>query len=971
MTRFKMKFKLNLLLAILTMVTLSTCQNKDINADAFKIERERVVPSVSSVSVTGSYSFAGTVKGMKMNVGEKESLIDAVSHEMQLQGTDFSVVVENLTPNTEYYYCYSVDFGAGESLLTETSSFKTREAEAEAPTVKIYQYPLFNEDSTFVRVKCEVVADGGSTVTERGIFWNNLGDPVEGDSVLQHANGGLGIYTINMEHLSLGKAYYVRAYAKNAAGIGLSDDILEIKTNAQLGTSVNIEVGCNPEEGGSVTGGGTYDVGSQCTVTAEAKPGYTFVNWTENGNQVSSEAAYTFTVTAGRHVVANFTMQAYVITAEVTPDNSGTVTGAGGFNNGEECTLVATPKNGYDFVKWTKGGNTVSTQAEYTFTVNASATCVAHFQKKSYTVSVSADPNNGGSVEGGGTFNHGQSCTVHATPAQGYFFTSWTDNGDEVSTDADYTFAVTGNRSLVAHFAAQQVEEYTIRVSAHPAAGGFAYIGDTQGTIQSTFSSGQTCMVHAVASPGYQFTHWTENGEEVSIFASFSFHVASNRELVAHFACRYTITTQVLPADAGTVTGGGTYDYGETVTLTANANPGYTFSNWTQNGSVVSTNASYTITVTGDRTLTANFDIQGSIDFAAWVSITVLMGDGYSPEGATVTFLNHNSQAQQSYPVASIVLDETGYYSWDEFCVGNYQVTVSKAGYETIVDEVGIWEDNFSLSYMMTPIGSGNAPQGAINGRFTINSNGDQVYFSQGNLQYRASTNTWRFATNQYDYIGEANNNISSTYNGWIDLFGWGTSGWNSGNTYYHPWDSDRNNGSLYGPPGQNYIGGSYANADWGVYNAISNGGNQVGLWRTLTNFEWAYVFNTRNTTSGIRYAMAKVNNVNGVILLPDDWNSSYYTLSETNTNNASYSSNTISSSQWNRLEQHGAVFLPTAGFREGTSVTRVGMSGVYWHAVAYSIQYAFCVWFSDSGLYELSENRSSGASVRLVHLAQ
>ena len=266
----------------------------------------------------------------------------------------------------------------------------------------------------------------------------------------------------------------------------------------------------------------------------------------------------------------------------------------------------------------------------------------------------------------------------------------------------------------------------------------------------------------------------------------------------------------------------------------------------------------------------------------------------------------------------------------------------------------------------------GTTPVGAVNGKFTINSNGDRVYFSKGNLQYQASNGTWRFATNQYDYIGSANSNISSSYSGYIDLFGWGTSGWNCGNTYYRPWDSNNSDASLYGPPGSNNLTGSYANSDWGYYHAISNGGNQNHQWRTLTHEEWAYVFNTRSTSSGIRYAKAMVNNVNGVILLPDNWSSSYYTLFSTNNTVASFSSNVISSTTWaNSLESHGAVFLPAAGYRDGSSVDDVGSYGDYWSSSYYDGNRAYFVAFGDYVLGTGGNGRHYGLSVRLVCPAQ
>ena len=273
--------------------------------------------------------------------------------------------------------------------------------------------------------------------------------------------------------------------------------------------------------------------------------------------------------------------------------------------------------------------------------------------------------------------------------------------------------------------------------------------------------------------------------------------------------------------------------------------------------------------------------------------------------------------------------------------------------------------DGFDLTVTTAAV---TVPDGAISGKFTINANDDQVYFSQGNLQYQASTNTWRFAENQYDYIGSDNSNISQTYSGWIDLFGWGTSGWNCGNTYYSPWDSYNSEGSGYGPQGAYNLTGSYANSDWG-YNAISNGGNTTQQWRTLTKDEWVYVFDTRSTSSGIRYAKAQVNGVNGVILLPDDWSTSYYNLNSTNTTNANYSSNVISVSSWtNSLQSHGAVFLPVAGFRSGNGIGSVGTSGFYWSASYFGTGNAYCVRFSGTALTaDYNIGRDRGQSVRLA----
>lgn len=295
--------------------------------------------------------------------------------------------------------------------------------------------------------------------------------------------------------------------------------------------------------------------------------------------------------------------------------------------------------------------------------------------------------------------------------------------------------------------------------------------------------------------------------------------------------------------------------------------------------------------------------------------------------------------------------------------------------------------------------GSGDVPTGAINGLFTINENGDQVYFSQGNLQYQASTNTWRFAEHQWDYVGTQtpdwssgmmggnvegsdNNGISSSYDGWIDLFGWGTSGYNHGAVCYQPW-SISNRTEDYCPYGSNITNlfdGS-GQADWG-FNSILNGGNRENLWRTMKVQEWDYVINSRITESGIRYVKAEVNEEKGLLLLPDAWNVSLYNFNFENQSDASFTSNVISDYVWeNTLQSNGVVFLPMAGDRilniEGNgecNVTAyVGQYGLYWSAslsTAGSYR-AFQFLFSEDYVNTYFDNRPPeiyfGLAVRLV----
>ena len=361
-----------------------------------------------------------------------------------------------------------------------------------------------------------------------------------------------------------------------------------------------VNVSANPNIGGTVTGGGTYNQGQLCTVTATANAGYTFTNWTENGNVVSTNASYTFTVNANRNLVANFTAQSqqYTINVSANPNNGGNVSGGGTYYEGESCTVRATANTGYIFTNWTENGNVVSTQSRYTFTVTGNRTLVANFQAQGFTITATADPVNGGTVTGGGTYTNGQSCTLTATPATGYNFVNWTKNGQQVSTNATYTFTVTESAAYVAHF---QLQSFTISLSANPANAG-TVSGD------GTYDYGTSCTVVATPYQRYLFANWTENGTVVSTEQSYTFTVTANRNLVANFEIPMVeITTDVNPEEAGTVTGAGTYHYGDEVTLTVVRNEDWAFQNWTENGEVVSEEMTYTFIATEDRVLVANF----------------------------------------------------------------------------------------------------------------------------------------------------------------------------------------------------------------------------------------------------------------------------------------------------------------------------------------------------------------------------
>jgi len=281
-------------------------------------------------------------------------------------------------------------------------------------------------------------------------------------------------------------------------------------------------------------------------------------------------------------------------------------------------------------------------------------------------------------------------------------------------------------------------------------------------------------------------------------------------------------------------------------------------------------------------------------------------------------------------------------------------------------------------------------PPGAINGLFSVAGN-KQVYFSQGNLQYLgsgengSSSAVWRFAENQWDYMGWGPSNTDVSVRGNVningyntdgtgekgynnkeantgaarDLFGWGTSNFDYGTEYYHPWRTYISLGG-YGPSTGNLS--VSAKSDWG-WNDIVNGGNETSSgWRTLSTVEWSYLIGENYPDDGRDKDLCKLVHLNGtiygIVILPDDGTPG----SIPDTPNQSW------------LATNKAVFLPAAGERHGgwgddeVSLYYVGSHGVYWSSTScsYNTDYADIFWFDSNSITE-SGYRYVGRSVRLV----
>ncbi|KGL50628.1 hypothetical protein HQ29_10360, partial [Porphyromonas canoris] len=349
--------------------------------------------------------------------------------------------------------------------------------------------------------------------------------------------------------------------------------------------------------------------------------------------EVSTSSSYSFPITNNRTLVAQFEKippKQYTVTLSANPSEGGTVSGEGKFEENTQVTVVATPKEGWKFIRWTESGTEVSTSSSYSFPITKNRTFVAHFEKippKQCTVTLSAQPNEGGTVSGAGKFEENTQVTVVATPKEGWRFVRWTESGTEVSTSASYSFPITKNRTLVAQFEKIPPKQYTVTLSANPTDGG---------TVSGEGRFEENTEVTVVATPkeGWRFIRWTESGTEVSTSASYAFPITKNRTLVAHFEKippkqytvtlsaqpndggtvsgippkQYTVTLSAQPNDGGTVSGAGKFEENTEVTVVATPKEGWRFIRWTESGTEVSTSASYSFPITKNRTLVAHFE---------------------------------------------------------------------------------------------------------------------------------------------------------------------------------------------------------------------------------------------------------------------------------------------------------------------------------------------------------------------------
>ena len=413
---------------------------------------------------------------------------------------------------------------------------------------------------------------------------------------------------------------------------------------------------------------GTYYRDTQVTLTAKAAPtGYDFVGWYEGSNLVSTSLSFAVTLTANRTLVAKYKIKSYTVNATSEDTNKGTVSPAGQtVEHGANATVVATPKAAYNFAGWYNGSTKVSSNASYTFAVIANISLTAKFTIKTFTTTT-ANSTGGTASVNKSSVEYGGSAIWTATPSTGYNFSKWSNgsttnpltvsnitanthitpvfvlksyivtwnpNGGSVSptsttkthgstlgtlptptraADAQYTYTfkgwftaatggtqvsasttVTGNVTYYAQWTAN-IRSYTVTFNGNG--------GGTPSQSSSSFYYNEALgTLPTVTRTGYTFKGWSTSANG-PVNVSTTTKVTGDVTYYAIWQINsYTLT--VTAGTGGTVSGSGTYNYGETATLKATASSGYHFVKWSDGN----TNANRTVTVTGNATYTAIFE---------------------------------------------------------------------------------------------------------------------------------------------------------------------------------------------------------------------------------------------------------------------------------------------------------------------------------------------------------------------------
>ena len=503
------------------------------------------------------------------------------------------------------------------------------------------------------------------------------------------------------------------------------------------GEVYTINAVADPIEAGSVAGTGTYHYGETVNLIATAYEGYMFMYWAEASNlavPIATTAEYSFMATENRNLVARFGRHNVLSVVDAVARTNDTVTITLNLANVDPAVGVQADINlgqleyvassavlteratsyhslaasivddtvlrvlVYSFPATAFNGNdggvltfdVVTGSNEGTFPITLSNAMIVDELGTTLNlglengqvlvddihITASANPAEGGVVTGAGVYSYGDIVTLTATANTHYYFVNWTDgDGNILSTEPIFVITANEDRTLIANFVPAGAE-IVITTTAVPAAGGVL-------TGAGTYYAGDDVVITATANEGYEFVNWMENGSVLTTSEVYTFTASENRNFVANFvetSPTIAVTLTADPVEGGIVIGTGNYAIGTTVNVTAIANEGYVFVNWTEDGSVVTSEYLYTFTATVDRNLVAHFATSSGV-FPPVENLTLVDKDNltanisWTPaEGSTPVSYTINSYSSLGVLTGSYNVYETSslvkFFAEDTYRVG-------------------------------------------------------------------------------------------------------------------------------------------------------------------------------------------------------------------------------------------------------------------------------------------------------------
>ena len=531
------------------------------------------------------------------------------------------------------------------------------------------------------------------------------------------SGGGNGYYSINAMNPS------IYAYTRNNIAI------INIRPpDCTSGTTYQITASTDPSNGGTVSGVGTYDCGVICTLTATPICDYSFMYWTEDGEQVFADASYSFIAMNDRNLVAHCGLP-ISITTSTNPAEGGTVSGGGICYYNQQVTLTATPNEGYVFDKWTKNGADFSYLSTLNLTVTEAAEYVAYFEPMdgiaigdaTYTnYCLPAVSNNSltqqiyTASEMGGTSTEISSVSFFNANDYGcsrnwnvYLVhtdkNSFESNSDWIPvSESDLVFS--GSVSMNAQ---RWSTVYFNTPFLYDGSSNIALIVDNNansffcGLRYRTFSTEENQALY-IGSSDINYDPYNPTGYAGTLMTM------KNQVVFGIPSYDYTVTATVGPDGGGTVSGGGLCYLNQPITLTAVPDEGYIFSYWTRNGSVVSCLSTYKLTVTASVEYVAHFELKPE---------GIVIGGDATYASSYLPAYNYNSLSEQIYTanemggtateIVSLSLFNTEYNynktrNWDV-----YLVHTEKTSFTSTSDWIPVSENDlvFSGNVTMTSYG--------------------------------------------------------------------------------------------------------------------------------------------------------------------------------------------------------------------------------------------------------------------------